>query len=406
MIEGVAVSDDERTLLTRNFLLLWTGGFISQMGDRLAMVAFPWLVYKTTESAFSTAVMLALYTLPYVLFGTFAGVIIDRADKRHLMVAADVARAVLILLVPITAATWLPGVFILSFLAACVNVFFEPCRYAILPELVPARELLRANSLMATTENLTDVIGYSAAGFVAFYLSTSSAFYIDGLTFLVSAVALILLVYRPAPRGASEEAPAGVGAEALEGLAHLWRQSGLRTMTIIVSALAIAGGATYPLSFLLAVNVIGGGARSFGLMEGALGLGYLLGALALAGLGDRLRKGPAITIGCTLMGAAFALVGAAPRLVPVLVLFVVVGVANAAAIISVDTYFQEAVPERLSGRVWGIRFTLTQGLYAVSVLAGGAAAAGVSIPTLFVVCGLLIALPGLIGLHVPAARRA
>ncbi len=88
-IEAQTLADDISSRpLTRNrsFLLLWAGQFVSQMGDRLAMVAFPWLVYQSTGSALSTGVVLALYTLPYVLFGAFAGVVIDRFNKRAVMV--------------------------------------------------------------------------------------------------------------------------------------------------------------------------------------------------------------------------------------------------------------------------------------------------------------------------------
>ena len=77
--QNVAVDGPPASLThNRNFWLLWVGQFISQMGDRLAMVAFPWLVYRSTGSALSTGAVLALYTLPYVLFGAFAGVLMDR----------------------------------------------------------------------------------------------------------------------------------------------------------------------------------------------------------------------------------------------------------------------------------------------------------------------------------------
>jgi len=387
-------------------VLLWSGQFVSQMGDRLAMVAFPWLVYRSTNSAFSTAVMLALYTLPYVLFGTVAGVFIDRFNKRSLMVLADVLRAGLMLAVPLAARVWLPGVFLLSFLAASASVFFDPSKYALLPEVVAGPKLLRANSLLATTENLTDVVGYSAAGFVAFYLSTSSAFYADSATFLVSAAALVFMSYRPAPRETERHGRTGVAHEAREGLTYLMRHKGLAANTAVLMALAISGGASYPLTFFYAAKIVGGDARSFGLIEAALGLGYLLGAVALAWAANRVAKGVAMTLGMAVMGAGLAVVGAVTTLSAALIPFFVIGVANAAAIISVDTYFQQTVPERLSGRVWGIRFTLTQTMYAVSVLAGGALAGKIFVPTLFIACGALVALPGLVGMYITSVRRA
>jgi DHA3 family macrolide efflux protein-like MFS transporter len=160
-------------------MLLWTGQFISQLGDRLAMVALPWLVYKSTGSALSTGVVFALYTLPYVLFGAFAGVLIDRFDKRLVMIASDVARVALVMLVPVAAAWSLPAVYALSFLIASAAVFFDPCKLAILPDLVSRDRLLRANSLLATGENLTEIVGYTLAGLTLAYISTTSAFRID-----------------------------------------------------------------------------------------------------------------------------------------------------------------------------------------------------------------------------------
>ncbi len=131
-----------------NFLLLVGGQFVSQMGDRLAMVAFPWLVYSTTRSALSTGIVLALFTLPYVIFGTIAGGVLDRVDKRGVMVAADIARGGLVLAVPFVAQRTTGGVFVLAFLTACATVFFDPGLMALLPDIVPEEALLRANSVL------------------------------------------------------------------------------------------------------------------------------------------------------------------------------------------------------------------------------------------------------------------
>ena len=155
-----------------NFVLLVGGQFISQMGDRLAMVAFPWLVYTTTHSALSTGVVLALFTLPYVLFGAVAGGVLDRLDRRGVMVAADIIRGGLVLAVPFVAERSTSGVFVLAFLTACATVFFDPGLMALLPDIVPDEDLLRANSVLAASTHITEIVGYAAAGFIVFYLAT------------------------------------------------------------------------------------------------------------------------------------------------------------------------------------------------------------------------------------------
>ncbi len=390
----------------RSFLLLWTGQFVSQIGDRLAMVAFPWLIYQSTGSTFSTGVVLALYALPYVVFGVLAGVVIDRLNKRLVLVGVDLLRAGLVLSVPLVAEVSTGGVYLVSFLTASLGVFYDPCKLAILPDLVPSTQLIRANSFLATAETLTEVVGYALAGFIVFAVSTSTAFVIDAATFIFSATAVALMSYRYVRPPAAAFRRPGVVHEAREGIAYLVHHRGLAANTLLVIAAAIGLGASYPLTFFYATDVIGGGARTFGLLESAIGAGYLVGSLAMAGAGQRVDKGIAMTAGITVLGAGLASIGAISTLLLAFVPFFILGVADAAALISIDTYFQQTVPAQLRGRVWGVRFTLTQGVYALSVLAGGAAAGLIDVQVLFVVCGIVVAVPGLAGVFMASVRRA
>ena len=390
----------------RNFVLLWSGQFVSQIGDRLAMVAFPWLVYTATGSTLSTGLVLAIYTLPYVLFGMFAGAAIDRLDKRRVMLGAELGRTVLVLLVPLAADFALWSVFVLSFGVASLTVLFDPAKLSLLPDIVPKDQLLRANSLLATAETLTEVLGYASAGFLLAAVSTATAFRLDALTFVVSAFTLVMMAYTPPARAAVQQAGRSFGHELREGFAHIWRHAGLLANTLLTVVLALGVGAIYPLTFFLAVEVLDGGTRAFGVFEAAIAVGSLTGALAVAWLAKRLPLGRAILVGFTLVGAGMAALAAPERVWVAAVVFAVVGVANAAALISVDTYVQQTVPEHIRGRVWGSRFTLTQGSYAVSVLTGGALAGVVDVRVLFVDFGLLVALPALVAFFVPALRDA
>ena len=289
------------------------------------MVAFPWLVYQKTGSAFSTGVVLALYTLPYVLFGPFAGVVIDRFNKRRLMIVADLVRAGLVLTVALVAHPGLPFVFAISFAMASVAVFFDPCKLSLLPDIVQRRQLVRANSLLTMGENLSEIIGYSVAGLVAYYFSTRIAFAADSGTFLVSAAALALMAYVPPVREAALRQARHVGAEIMEGIRFLFGHRQLAANTVLVVAAVLGLGAAYPLTFLLAVDVLGQGTKAFGLMEAAIGVGYLGGSALLAGLGSRVRKGYAMTVGLGVMGAALVCVGLLQSLAAILVAFLVAG---------------------------------------------------------------------------------
>lgn len=408
-IEAISAAEAAASLpLRRNssFLLLWAGQFVSQLGDRLATVALAWLVYQHTESALSTGAVLALNALPYVLFGTVAGVAIDRLNKRWVMVSADIVRGVLVLLVPYAAGRSLASVFVIAFALASVAVLFDPCKLAILPDLVGGSRLLRANSLLATGENLTEVVGYSASGLMLAAVSTATAFRIDAVTFAVSAAALLAMHYEAPVRAAAEQSARTVFAQLREGFSFLRHHRGLAINTALVVAITAGAGASYPLTFLFAVRVLDAGTSGFGLLEGALAAGYLTGSLVLATVASRVRKGRAMIAGFLVMGGCMAGVALTQATWQAMIPFVGLGIANSAAIIAVDTYVQEIVPEHLRGRVWGTRFTLTQGTYALSVLAGGALAASFDVRALFVLAGALVAVPAVASIFIPDVREA
>ena len=396
----VVASDAQGVPLNRNasFLLLWAGQFISQIGDRLAALALPWLVYTTTGSALGTGAVFALYTLPYVLFGAFAGVAVDRFDKRRLMIATDLIRAALVLAVPFVAERSLPAVFVISFAISTAGVFFDPAKLAILPEIVPPGRLLRANSLLSTGENLTEILGWALAGALLASVSTAAAFELDAITFAVSAVALTLMRYRAPARAAAERSARAFWHEMREGFSFLRHDRGLRANTIMILVCVAGLGASYPLTFLLAVDVLDGGTGAFGALEAVVGAGYLAGSLAVLAFAPRVRKGRLMIGGLALMGGCLALVASAGSVWTAAIPFAVFGMANAAALIAVDTYMQEVVPQGMRGRVLGTRFTLTQGMYALSVLVGSALAGIVDVRTLFVVAGAIVVASALVGL--------
>lgn len=408
-IEANAVAAETQPRpLHRNasFLLLWAGQFISQIGDRLAALAFPWLVYKSTGSALGTGAVFAVYTLPYVLFGAFAGVAVDRLDKRRLMIAVDLLRAALVLAVPLVATRSLPAVFVLSFAIASAGVFFDPAKLAILPEIVPSGRLLRANSLLSTGENLTEILGWAFAGLLLASVSTSVAFQLDAVTFAVSAVALALMRYQAPARAAAERTARAFWRELKDGVRFVGRDRGLRANTVMIVVCVAGLGAAYPLTFLFAVQVLEGGAGAFGALEASVGAGYLAGSLALVALATRVHKGRAMIAGLALMGACLALVPITDSVWVAAVPLAVFGLANAVVLIAVDTYLQEVVPRGMRGRVLGTRFTITQGTYALSVLVGGALAAVIDVRVLFIVAGAIVAASALVGLLAREVRES
>ena len=168
------------------------------------------------------------------------------------------------------------------------------------------------------------------------------------------------------------------------------------TLMIVVCTAGL--GAVYPLTFFFAVKVLGGGAGVFGALEAIVGAGFFLGSLALVALAPRVRKGRVMIGGLAVMGGCIALVATTWSIWSAAVPLALFGIANAFVLIAVDTYLQEIVPHGIRGRVLGTRFTITQGMYALSVLVGAALAALVDVRSLLVGAGALVALSALVGL--------
>jgi MFS family permease len=322
------------------------------------------------------------------------------------MIAVDLVRAALVLAVPFVATRSLPAVFVLSFAIATAGVFFDPAKLAIVPEIVPRGHLLRANSLLSTGENLTEILGWAFAGLLLVSVSTSVAFQLDAVTFAVSAVALTLIRYRAPARAAAERTAHALWSELREGLSFLRRDRGLRANTIMIVVCVAGLGASYPLTFFLAVDVLGGGAGAFGALEAVVGIGFLVGSLALVALASRVHKGRVMIMGLAVMGACLALVATTESVWVAAVPFAIFGTANAIVLIAVDTYLQEVVPQGMLGRVLGTRFTITQGTYALSVLVGGALAGFVDVRILFIVAGAIVAMSSLVGLLTREVRES
>lgn len=397
---AVAAETQQSRPLHRNssFVLLWVGQFVSQIGDRLAALAFPWFVYQSTGSALGTGAVFAIYTLPWVLFGAFAGVTVDRLDKRRLMIAMDLLRAALVLSVPLVATRSLPAVFALAFAIASAGVLFDPAKMAILPEIVPSGRLLRANSLLSVGENLTEIVGWVFAGLLLAAVSTSAAFQLDAATFAVSAAALLLMRYRAPVRAAAERAACGFWSELREGFSILGRDRGLRANTVMIVVCCAGLGAVYPLTFLFAVRVLEGGPGAFGALEAAVSAGFLAGSLILVALAARVHKGRVMIMGLAVMGGCLALIATTESIWVAAVPFAIFGIANAIVLITVDTYLQQVAQDGMRGRVLATRLTITQGMFAVSVLVGGALAGVMDVRVLFIVAGAIVALSALVGL--------
>ena len=391
-----------QVLSIRPFRLLWIGQAISYFGDMMNTTGLAIMLYLVTHSPSMVAVGLIAKAAPTVLFGLVAGAMVDRFDRQRVMILSDIARAILTLTIPFLALTWLPGVFIVVFLVATASTLFNPAKQAILPSLVPAEFLIKANSLISSSEKTMELLGFSIAGVIAALAQWQPLFFIDAATFMISAVTLLGV----ADRGRLPARTVRLFEDIAEGSRFILSNRTLRSTMALAFAAVIFGSLTFPILVVMSYGPLKGGALGYGVLEAAIGAGAIVGALAAPAAMTRWRAGMVILLGVIGTGVAGALAGFS-RSIPAAAIFLFMsGAANTLYYVSLISVTQREAPDRMLGRVMSTRFLLVQlGLLAGMALSGPLTDR-LGAPLLFVVAGILLICAGLAGFAFRDLREA
>ena len=372
------------TLRQRNFGLLWSAGLISLAGDWMLRIALPIYVYQLTGSALATSTMLIAGMLPDLLFGSIAGVFVDRCDRKRTMVICNLLLAIgLLPLLAVRSADQIWLLYLVAFVESTIAQFFGPAENALLPQLVGDEHLVAANSLNSLNNNLARLIGPALGGIVAGLVGVVGVALADAATFLLAAalVALISGGYRPA-KTADADAPATVGqawaAVPREWLAGLHLILGERVVMILFGLIAITslGEGVFGVLFVVFVNrILGGGAQEIGWLMSAQAVGGLLGGVLVGWLGNKASSIALVGLGAVAFGlidlAIFNYPAFFPGFTLALFLFVAVGIPGVAMQTGMNTLLQSAVADEYRGRIFG-----TYGMTGALLALAGATLAG------------------------------
>lgn len=336
---------------------LLLGQSVSSLGDWVATLAFIAAAFALTNGdQAAVAVVLVLRLVPPIFAAPLGGVVADRFSRRTVMVAADLIRAVLILLVPFTG---LVGLYVLAFVHECVSLFFLPSRDASIPGLVPERKLEQANGLMLAASYGSIPVAAAVFGILrvapnhlpvpGWFRShpTSLAFVFDSATFLFSAAMNAGLPLGRTPRGEIQ-----LFRDLLEGVRYVVRHPALRSLSYGLVVSMFGGGVLFAVGIGYVHQTLGGTDAAFGWLAALWGVGMALGLGVVRMLpgGSRPREFLAAVVGCGLVLGVMAL---APVLWMAFVAAVVFGVAFAVAIVLALTMAQEEADNRVRGRVMG-----------------------------------------------------
>ena len=297
---AVAVRGPAQPVLPR----IWTAQLVSTIGDALTSLAAGIIVYERTGSALSVGLMLMATAVPTLVVGLIAGVVVDRYDRKKIMIASDLIRAGLVATLPFLLSStgsvvWL---YVVVMLSSSVTQFFSPANESVLPEIASEEELGAANAIMAIAQFGSTAVGFAAAGFLATTKSIELVFYIDSATFLFSA--LMISLVRIAPLEVTEHTTLGEQIRNIGfGAKFIWKTPILRSLNIVRVPVLIAFGMQNVLLLPFAIHALKATEFEYGLQEGLTSVGFVIGSLLMARLADRLREGQWLVLSFVAMGA-------------------------------------------------------------------------------------------------------
>lgn len=388
----------------RTLMSLLAGQALSVLGDGLYNVALLWWVYQETSSSLITSTVLLAGHLPRIVLGPFAGVLVDRFDRRRIMLVTDIVRGLAV--TALAAASGAGAMRIWHVLLVQVVLsfgwaFFGPAYMASVPNIVPPPQLSRANTLSQMAMMLGFFVGPAIGGVALGWFGVAGSLWADAVSFAISAAALASVSF-PSPRSTGDR-PAVMG-EMAEGFRIFVGQRALFSMVLLVIGVNMFAGGVVALMPAIAAG-LGAGPRGYGLMEAAIPLGYVISGGVLATRGELRRQGVVFHAGVAGAGLLLAVFGLS-RSYP-LSLGLLLGIGSLVA--AIDTVFvtviQRAIPDAARGRAFALAMTLAQGLRPVGMAASGALADRFSAFTVVAIAGVAIALGGLYGLSVPGLRR-
>ncbi|MBW3669865.1 MAG: MFS transporter, partial [Actinobacteria bacterium] len=274
-----------RSLGVRNYRLFFVGQVVSQTGTWMQSVAQAWLVLRLTDSGSAVGIVTGLQFLPMLLAGVWGGALVDRADKRRVLIATQACMGSVSLGLALAAAgdaaeLWM--VYVAAFLFGSVNVLDVPARQSFVTEMVGSDGLPNAIALNSAIFNGTRVVGPALAGFLILGADLWLCFLFNAVSYAAVIVALVAMRTEELTRTAVVGREPG---QIRAGLRYVWSSVERRWILILV---AVVG--TFSFNFavvlpLLARDTFDAGAGTFGLLSASMGVGAFVGALASAGFG-------------------------------------------------------------------------------------------------------------------------
>ena len=361
------------------FFRLWLAQVISAMGDWIGFLAVVAIAGRIGGGSGAAAISLVMTArmVPGLFLAPLAGVLVDRWDRKKVMVACDVSRAVVLAFLPFV--DTLAGLVVISLLLELATLLWSPAKEASVPNLVPASHLTTANSLslaaaygrfpiasllFAALEKVGDGLeGSDVLSFFRLSQAGSVAIYVDVLTFVASALFISTLLLPSSRKTRTAELDVDFGGpirDLREGWRFMFTDRVVRAVMLALGTGLIGGGMVLPLGDLFSREVLQGGSAGFGLLISAMGFGMAAGVILLSALQKRLPKQRVFSL--AVLGAGVSLLAGASMsgFTPALIAVGILGLCAGAVYVLGFTILHETVADELRGRIFSSLYTLVR----------------------------------------------
>jgi MFS family permease len=350
-----------------SFRLLFGSTLISGLGTWIAVVALVVDVKNRTDSAVWVSALLIADFIPGVAIGLLLGPLVDRLSRKRLLVAADVVRLVVFVLLALAVSAG--QIVALALVAGIASGFARPAAYAGLPNLVSADALPRANSLLRTADQLTILVGTLVGGVVVAASGPDLAYWLNAVSFAVSASLVIRISAALLQEGRVESS--GHWSDVVEGFATIMRSRPLTAVLVSWSIATVTMALANVAEVFLATVSFDAGSFGYGLMWAASGLGAVLGALFASSWLERRSMTVVYSSAIALMGIGDIAAGCSPNVWVAVWCVLLGGVGNATGIVCNSLLVQRATPDHLRGRVFTVIIGATSAVLGIGMALTG-----------------------------------
>ncbi|HUI69487.1 MAG TPA: MFS transporter [Spirochaetia bacterium] len=393
-------------LWTPNFFLLWQGQLVSILGDVVYAIALGFWVLAVTGSTALMGGLLAASTLPRILAAPIAGVVVDRGDRRMLMIWMDVVRGAAVVAIAVAAfagflQVWM--VFAAGILLGLCGAFFTPAVGSVIPDITSPGKVVQANSVFSMLQTGGNIIGNTAGGVLFQLLGAPFLFLFNGVSYLFSAGNLLFARF---PRVHHTQSKAHFTADVRNGLAFVWKIRGLRYLILIAAVINFFANMAFMLFLPFYQKNPSLGPVKYGIAMALFTGGMFLGMALTAAVTIPPRLRFVLFQVCGITSFACMMIFPFLRDFPISVTVLAVsGFANAVLNVFIMSVMQLAVPQGMRGKVFSLMGMVTQGLTPIAFALAGVLAEFIPIPILMGSCFATTVVVGLPFMFLQSFKR-